>query len=193
MTSLFPSDGHRGWGLLGGGSSATTSASTVGGNGGSLLLPALLSLPRFDVSLLLILGVLTLFYLLLIQPPHKQHRILRHIHTLITTLLNSLTWLLYRLLPASHPHPVWLVGLEVFEAPREWEVSSERYRVIAGGNFGLPVETVDFCSRILAKSGLGERTAFPRPSRSERPAHNHTRSLSQSSAHFNRVCAVATV
>ena len=168
MESLLPSDSHRGWGLLG----ATAFTSTSSGAGGSLHLPALVSLPQLDVGLLLVLGGLTLLYLLLIQPPHKQHRILRLTHTVVSACLNQLTWYLRCLLPWSHPHPVWLMGLEVFEAPVGWEVSSERYREIAGGNFGLPPSTVDFCSRILAKSGLGERTAFPRqPNTQPRSAH----------------------
>ena len=162
MPSLFPADGHRGWGLLGPGGAA--SASTSHGGGGTFFLPASVSLPQLDISLLLALAVLTLLYLLLIQPPHKQHRALRAAHSLLSFLLNHATWYLRGLLPHSHPHPVWLLGLEVFEAPAAWEVSSERYRQIASGNFGLPQHTVDFCSRILNKSGLGERTAFPRRS-----------------------------
>ena len=84
-----------------------------------------------------------ILYLLLIQPPHKQHRTLRLTHTALSYCVNQLTWYVRCLLPYSHPHPVWLMGLEVFEAPVSWEVSSERYRVIAGGNFQLPHSTVD--------------------------------------------------
>ena len=168
MTSLFPSDSHRGWRLFG---PTGASASNSHSSGGSLLLPAVVSLPQLDISLLLLLCVLTLLYLLLTQPPHKQHRTLRAAHSLASFALNQLTWYVRCLLPLSHPHPVWLMGLEVFEAPVGWEVSSDRYRMIAGGNFGLPVSTVDFCSRILAKSGLGERTAFPRQTRN----YSHTR------------------
>ena len=157
MASLFHSDSYRSWALFGG-----TAASASNSNGGSFLLPALVPLPQLDISLLLILCLLSLLYLLLLQPHHKQHRILRLTHSLLSLSLNHAAWYLRCLLLTSHPHPVWLMGLEVFEAPEAWEVSSERYRVIAGGNFGLPMSTVDFCSRILAKSGLGQRTAFPR-------------------------------
>lgn len=94
MSSLFPTDGHRGWSLFG-----TTAASTSNG-GGSLLLPALVSLPQPDISLLLVLCLLTLLYLLLIQPLNKQHRTLRLTHTVLSYAANHLTWYLRCLLPS---------------------------------------------------------------------------------------------
>ena len=173
MASLFPSDGHRGWGSLGASTASTSSPS------GGLLLPAVVSLPKLDITILLLLALLTLLYLRLRAQPRPKltstitttttthRRLLRTAHSFICAILNALTWQLNSLSSvvyggSAYVHSVWLVGLEVFEAPKAWEVSSERYRQIAGGNFGLPASSVDFCSRILAKSGLGERTAFPR-------------------------------
>ena len=73
-----------------------------------------------------------------------------------------------------HCQPVYLLAVSVFHAPPSWRVSSERFRVIAGGHFRLPPATVSFCSKILANSGLGENTAFPRCTHA-RTQHTHRR------------------
>ena len=109
----------------------------------------------------------------------------RLLHRVVCWVLDVLSWQLRVLwscvcvwrwvCESVHPHPVYLLSVSVFRAPPAWRVSSERFRAIAGGNFRLPPATVDFCSRVLAHSGLGEHTAFPRHSHHTQRTHAHTR------------------
>jgi hypothetical protein len=80
----------------------------------------------------------------------------------VVSLLSPARWL-----SASpcHPHSVYLLGLSTFTPPANWECDSRRFTQVAAVNFGLPAASVAFCERLLAKSGLGENTAFPRQQR----------------------------
>ena len=143
----------------------------------SLFPPLLLTWPTSTVSVWLFLGSLLLLSFLAL-PIRLRQCILRRLHHAVSAVLDVVVWQCRLLLAAlhplcwlsgfsstarsPHPHPVYLLDVSTFTAPPHWRVSSERFRRIAGGNFRLPATTVDFCSKIIAKSGLGEETAFPR-------------------------------
>ena len=53
---------------------------------------------------------------------------------------------------------VYLRGFSCTALPDDWTVSSERFRRTALQNFGLEDKGVEFCMKLLARSGLGEQT-----------------------------------
>ena len=148
---------------------------------GSFLLPlALLTEPIASLPLLsaaLLLAALVLLSSCVLLPRRLRQSAWQRLRCCVAAVCDAVAWQ-WRLLVAalspltwlraqsSHPQSVHLLAVTTFTAPDDWRVSTERFRVIAGHNFRLPSATVEFCARVIAKSGLGESTAFPRTSRS---------------------------
>jgi len=56
---------------------------------------------------------------------------------------------------------VYLRGFTCASMPDDWTVTTERFRRTALQNFGLEDKSVEFCLKLLGRSGLGEQTYFP--------------------------------
>ena len=159
----------------------SVSSSSASSQGGSLLLlPAVLQLPGVPAAAAAAALLLSAAAIAIAAAGALSGGRPRAAEALLRLLCALFDWLQWRLCclasalspaswlsgSASHPHAVYLLGLSTFTPPADWECDSKRFTQVAAVNFSLPRSSVALCERILAKSGLGERTAFPR----QRPA-----------------------
>lgn len=111
---------------------------------------------------LVLISIIALIHSL---PAPIKRRLVAITRSVLTWLIDS--WLfdclfsLYRVLTFQTHRSVYLIGISTFDPPADWQVPSDRFEVIAGKQFNLPASSVQFCMKVLAKAGLGERTSFP--------------------------------
>lgn len=59
------------------------------------------------------------------------------------------------------PKPVYLIDIQTFKPPKDLEVSTERFMDCTHKCKAFDEESIDFQKRLLGRSGIGERSAFP--------------------------------
>ena len=151
--------------------------------GGGSAWPSIAVVPLSPFALAGFAVVMALLALISPLPTRVRLSLSRRVGRAVCLVCDALAWQVHGVLAllqpwtwlsgASHPHPVYLVELTTFSAPPDWRCSTARFRRIAGHNFGLPQETVDFCTRVIERSGLGQHTAFPRQRETQRTVPPH--------------------
>ena len=71
-------------------------------------------------------------------------------------LLALLLWFL-----KNREKPVYLIDFATFEPPKSWKVSQEELMKIMEFQNCFSKESLEFCERMLAQSGVGPATAWP--------------------------------
>jgi len=73
-----------------------------------------------------------------------------------------LCWLVVRLFRKIFGKNVYLVDFKTFVAPEEWKVTHEKFKRLYRDNYHFDQEEIDFASKLLDKSGIGDDSYFPR-------------------------------